>query len=103
MAREKLGRGLGKLEELLWKMLAQRIEVWWSEEGDRWGGRRNELSSAQFEQEEEGENKERERERVNVREREMCEREIPVFNDCGPSGSTGLTGDSYRSNRSGPS
>ena len=38
LAGEKLGRGLGKLEEWLWKMLARRIEVWWSEEGDRWGG-----------------------------------------------------------------
>ena len=33
--REKLGRGSGKVEEVLGKMLAQGIEVWWSEEGDR--------------------------------------------------------------------
>ena len=37
-------------------------------------------------------------------ERVSCERDRdPGFNDCGPSGSTGLTGDSHRSNRSGPS
>ena len=33
--REKLGWGLGKVEEVLGKMLAQGIEVWWPEEGDR--------------------------------------------------------------------
>ena len=33
---EKLGRGSGKVEEVLGKMLAQGIEVWWPEEGDRW-------------------------------------------------------------------
>ena len=32
---EKLGWGLGKVEEVLGKMLAQGIEVWWPEEGDR--------------------------------------------------------------------
>ena len=34
-AGEKLGWGLGKVEEVLGKMLAQGIEVWWPEEGDR--------------------------------------------------------------------
>ena len=33
--REKLGWGLGKVEEVLGKMLAQGIEVWWPEERDR--------------------------------------------------------------------
>ena len=33
--REKLGWGLGKVEEVLGKMLAQGIDVWWPEEGDR--------------------------------------------------------------------
>ena len=33
--RKKLGWGLGKVEEVLGKMLAQGIEVWWPEEGDR--------------------------------------------------------------------
>ena len=33
--REKLGRGSGKVEEVLGKMLAQGIEVWWPEVGDR--------------------------------------------------------------------
>ena len=33
--REKLGWRLGKVEEVLGKMLAQGIEVWWPEEGDR--------------------------------------------------------------------
>ena len=33
--REKPGWGLGKVEEVLWTMLAQEIEVWWPEEGDR--------------------------------------------------------------------
>jgi len=33
--REKLGWGSGKVEEVLGKMLAQGIEVWWPEEGDR--------------------------------------------------------------------
>ena len=28
--REELGYGLGKVEEVLGKMLAQGIEVWWS-------------------------------------------------------------------------
>ena len=27
---------MGKVEEMLGKMLAQGIEVWWPEEGDRW-------------------------------------------------------------------
>ena len=33
--REKPGWGLGKVEEVLWTMLAQGIKVWWLEEGDR--------------------------------------------------------------------
>ena len=33
--REKPGWGLGKVEEVLGTMLAQGIEVWWPEEGDR--------------------------------------------------------------------
>ena len=33
--REKMGWGSGKVEEMLGKMLAQGIEVWWPEEGDR--------------------------------------------------------------------
>ena len=33
--REKLGWGLEKVEEVLGKLLAQGIEVWWPEEGDR--------------------------------------------------------------------
>ena len=33
--REKLGWGLGKVEEVLRKVLARGIEVWWPEEGDR--------------------------------------------------------------------
>ena len=34
-AGEKPGWGLGKVEEVLGKVLAQGIEVWWPEEGDR--------------------------------------------------------------------
>ena len=34
-AGEKPGWGLGKVEEVLGTMLAQGIEVWWPEEGDR--------------------------------------------------------------------
>jgi hypothetical protein len=37
LAGEKLGRGLGKMEEGLGKVLARRIEAWWSKERDRWG------------------------------------------------------------------
>ena len=33
--REGAGWGLGKVEEVLGKMLAQGIDVWWPEEGDR--------------------------------------------------------------------
>ena len=33
--REGAGWGLGKVEEVLGKMLAQGIEVWWPEEGDQ--------------------------------------------------------------------
>ena len=33
--REKLGWGLGKVEEVLGKVLARGIEVWWQQEGDR--------------------------------------------------------------------
>ena len=33
--REKLGWGLGKVEEVLRKVLVRGIEVWWSEEGNR--------------------------------------------------------------------
>ena len=33
--REKLGWGWGMVGEVLGKMLAQGIEVWWPEEGDR--------------------------------------------------------------------
>ena len=36
--REKPGWGLGKVEEVPGTMLAQGIEVWWPEEGDRWKG-----------------------------------------------------------------
>ena len=36
--REKTGWGLGKVEEVPGTMLAQGIEVWWPEEGDRWKG-----------------------------------------------------------------
>jgi len=32
---EGAGWGLGKVEEVLGKMLAQEIDVWWPEEGDR--------------------------------------------------------------------
>ena len=41
--REKLGWGLGKVEEVLGKVLARGIEVWWPEEGDR----RKEATAAQ--------------------------------------------------------
>ena len=34
-AGEKLGWGLGKVEEVLGKVLAREIEVWWPEEGDQ--------------------------------------------------------------------
>jgi len=34
-AGEKLGWGLGKVEEVLGKVLAQGIEIWRPEEGDR--------------------------------------------------------------------
>jgi len=34
-AVDELGRDLGKVEEVLGKVLAQEIEVWWPEEGDR--------------------------------------------------------------------
>ena len=34
-AGEKLGWGLGKVEEVLGKVLVQGIEIWWPEEGDR--------------------------------------------------------------------
>ena len=33
--REELGWRLGKVEEVLGKVFAQGIEVWWPEEGDR--------------------------------------------------------------------
>ena len=33
--REGAGWGLGKVEEVLGKVLAQGIEIWWPEEGDR--------------------------------------------------------------------
>ena len=33
--REKLGWGLGKVEEVPRKVLARGIELWWPEEGDR--------------------------------------------------------------------
>ena len=33
-SREGAGWELGKVEEVLGKMLAQGIEVWWMEEGD---------------------------------------------------------------------
>ena len=33
--RKKPGWGLGKVEEVPGKVLAQGIEVWWPEEGDR--------------------------------------------------------------------
>ena len=34
-AGKKPDWGLGKVEEVLGKVLARGIEVWWSEEGDR--------------------------------------------------------------------
>ena len=34
-AGEELPWGLGKVEEVLGKVLARGIEVWWPEEGDR--------------------------------------------------------------------
>ena len=34
-AGEMPGWGLGKVEEVLGKVLARGIEVWWPEEGDR--------------------------------------------------------------------
>ena len=37
-SREKPGWGLGKVEEVLGKVLAQGIEIWWPEEGDRGRG-----------------------------------------------------------------
>ena len=40
MAGERLGWRLGKVEEELGKVLAQGIEAWWPEEGDRGEGRR---------------------------------------------------------------
>ena len=33
--QEGAGWGLGKVEEVLGKVLAQGIEIWWPEEGDR--------------------------------------------------------------------
>ena len=49
-AGEKPGWGLGKVEEVLGKVLAQGTEIWWSEEGDRREGataeRANELHSS---------------------------------------------------------
>ena len=49
-AREKLGWGLGKVEEVLGKVLVRGIEVWWPEEGDRrkgaTAGRADERSSS---------------------------------------------------------
>ena len=33
--REGAGWGLGKVEEVLGKVLAQGIEIWWPEKGDR--------------------------------------------------------------------
>ena len=33
--REGAGWGLGKIEEVLGKVLAQGIEIWWPEKGDR--------------------------------------------------------------------
>ena len=44
--REKPGWGLGKVEEVLGTMLAQGIEVWWPEEGDRRMGRRRRESTS---------------------------------------------------------
>ena len=47
---EKPGWGLGTVEEVLGKVLAQGIEVWWPEEGDRrkgaTTGRADELRSS---------------------------------------------------------
>ena len=40
LAGERLGWRLGKVEEELGKVLAQGIEAWWPEEGDRGEGRR---------------------------------------------------------------
>ena len=40
LAGERLGWRLGKVEEEPGKVLAQGIEAWWPEEGDRGEGRR---------------------------------------------------------------
>ena len=52
--REKLGWGLGKVEKVLEKVLAQGIEVWWLEEGDRRKGATAELVSDRWGKEEGG-------------------------------------------------
>ena len=53
-AGEKPGWELGKVEEVLGKVVAQGIEVWWSEEGDRQKGattgREDELRSSLIEE-----------------------------------------------------
>ena len=36
--REELGWRLGKVGEVLGKVLAQGMEIWWSEEGDQMEG-----------------------------------------------------------------
>ena len=54
---EGAGWGLGKVEEVLGKMLTQGIEVWWPEEGDRRKGttaERAELVSGRWDEEEGG-------------------------------------------------
>ena len=52
-AGEKPGWGLGKVEQVLGKVLARGIEVWWPEEGDRrkraTAARAEELRSPQVE------------------------------------------------------
>ena len=47
LAGERLGWRLGKVEEELGKVLAQGIEAWWPEEGDRGRGD-DRTSSARF-------------------------------------------------------
>ena len=48
------GWGLGKVEEMLGKVLAQGIDIWWPEEGDRMEGatveRADELRSSLVEE-----------------------------------------------------
>ena len=61
LAGERLGWRLGKVEEELGKVLAQVIEAWWPEEGDRGRGD-DRTSSARL--------------WLNGEERELSERKI---------------------------